>query len=194
MSRTVEEQLSALLDAELPVEEEELLLRRLERDGSHRETLARYSLIGECIRGAATEPAFLRIGDRVRADVERENIAPSAPSGRRIGRGLLGAGIAAGIAVLALVTIDRAPLPGVPAPAPVSAAGGTTESVSAGYSYIVPESVPVRGRMATVRLTNYLVSHGEFTNGMSRQVMDSYIVRQLPAPTSRESGEGFVGE
>jgi anti-sigma factor RsiW len=50
VSRGIEEQLSAFLDGELPEEELQLLVRRLERDEAYRATLVRYSLIGNVLR------------------------------------------------------------------------------------------------------------------------------------------------
>ena len=43
VTRSIEEQLSAFMDGELPEEELQLLVRRLERDEEHRATLARYA-------------------------------------------------------------------------------------------------------------------------------------------------------
>jgi len=51
MTQTIEEQISAFCDGELPDEELELLLRRFERGEAHWAILARYSLLGELIHG-----------------------------------------------------------------------------------------------------------------------------------------------
>ena len=50
VTRSIEEQLSAFLDGELPDEELQLLVRRLEREESFRATLVRYSLLGNILR------------------------------------------------------------------------------------------------------------------------------------------------
>lgn len=57
MSDRLHEQLSALLDGELPAGEAELLLARLQRDPALRATLARYTLAGDALRIAALESA-----------------------------------------------------------------------------------------------------------------------------------------
>ena len=54
MTDALNEQLSALLDGELPDGESELVLKRLERTPLLRDTLGRYALIGEAMR--STEP------------------------------------------------------------------------------------------------------------------------------------------
>ena len=57
MSERLHEQLSALLDGELPAGEAELLLARLQRDPALRATLARYTLTGDAIRIASLQAA-----------------------------------------------------------------------------------------------------------------------------------------
>ena len=57
MSERLHEQLSALLDGELPAGEAELLLARLQRDPALRATLARYTLTGDAIRVASLQAA-----------------------------------------------------------------------------------------------------------------------------------------
>ena len=57
MSQILEQQLSAFLDGELPAEELDLLLARLDREPAQRATLARYAMIGECLRSGAASPA-----------------------------------------------------------------------------------------------------------------------------------------
>ena len=57
MSERLHEQLSALLDGELPAGEAELLLVRLQRDPALRATLARYTVAGDAIRIASLQAA-----------------------------------------------------------------------------------------------------------------------------------------
>jgi negative regulator of sigma E activity len=57
MSERLNEQLSALLDGELPAGEAELLLARLQRDPALRATLARYTLSGDAIRVSSLQAA-----------------------------------------------------------------------------------------------------------------------------------------
>ena len=55
MSDLLNEQLSALIDGELPAQETALLLKRLEREPELRERLARYRVCGEMLRGARVQ-------------------------------------------------------------------------------------------------------------------------------------------
>jgi len=57
MSERLHEQLSALLDGELPTGEAELLLARLQRDPGLRATLACYTLSGDAIRVSSLQAA-----------------------------------------------------------------------------------------------------------------------------------------
>ncbi len=75
MSHTVEEQLSALLDNELPVEEEDLLFRRLEKDPEYRVVLGRYSLMRELIVSSDADPVALRLSERVRLALQ-DDVVP----------------------------------------------------------------------------------------------------------------------
>ena len=98
MSERLHEQLSALLDGELPAGEAELLLARLQRDPALRATLARYTLTGDAIRvaslqaAAQVEPvASAGFAARISAAIEAEeqqqasvlagmNVLPAAPA------------------------------------------------------------------------------------------------------------------
>lgn len=196
MSRTIEEQLSALLDGELPSAEEELLLRRLERDAEHRYTLGRYSLIGECLRSADVVPGALDIGDRVRKEVAAQGTfaGSRASRWRGVGRGLLGAGIAAGVAVLALVSLNTLEDRNGSVEAPALARNEIAPVATNPISYTVPANLTRTAVIAPARLTNYLVSHGEYTNALSRQVMDSHIVNHEPERLARDALEDPADE
>ena len=61
MTDQIREQLSALLDGELPPDEMGLLMRRLEKDPGLRRTFGSYALIGETLRapgGRIASPSF----------------------------------------------------------------------------------------------------------------------------------------
>jgi negative regulator of sigma E activity len=200
MNRTIEEQLSALLDGELPAEEEALLLKRLGRDSAHRETLARYSLIGDFLRGNIADPAALGVGERVRAALDDEQAYRSAEqplgwSGLR--RGIAGIGIAATIAVIALISLNGLDELQSPTPQSIAQSQVTFEqSRDEDFSYTVPSSDGVRRAVITpARLTGYLVSHSEYANGgLSRQVMDSYVVNQTPDTMEWDEAAGAADE
>jgi len=179
MSRTIEEQLSEFLDDELPPMEEELLLRRLEQGSGHRARLSRFTLIGEVMRGNVTNcarPDFAqRVSDAVAAESEHAGQPPPPARVSRGGWRYAGFGLAAGIAAVAAVL-----LAGGGASGPGSA---TTEPVATPvaqplrFDEFDAERLP-RSRLAPARLTAYLVSHGDYSRGLSRQIMNSHVVNQ----------------
>jgi negative regulator of sigma E activity len=177
MNQGIKEQLSALLDGELLVEEEELLLRRLEQDPDFRTVLGRYSLIGDLMRDPPGNPGALHIGDHVLSALTEES--PHSVTGLRVlswngvGKGLAGIGIAAAVAMMALTSLVG--------PGSDTRPANSLAQVDTSYT------VPVEGIEGTViapaRLTGYLVSHGEFSSAVSRRAMDSHIVKQMPETT-----------
>ena len=78
MTDQIREQVSALLDGELPRDEMGLLVRRLERDPELRRTFGSYALIGEALR-APGAPLAVRLlpGSRQRS------MLPKAPLSKR---------------------------------------------------------------------------------------------------------------
>ena len=205
MTRLIEEQISAFLDGELSAEEAELLVRRLENEDGHRFTLARYGLIGECVRGATSELALglhRRVGERL-ADVE----VPAPESGPRSWR--VAAGVAACVVTLFAVTMvavnrpDLVPGSGagsqtaefaaVTAPGPSGTAQELTLNRVSATDGNKPESESV---IEPARLTQYLVYHGGYSGSFSRQVMDSRIVGQpaAPAPSAGFQRAGWRDE
>ena len=170
MSHLIEEQLSALFDGELPIEEEGLLFRRLGQDTEYRAVLARYGLISEFLLSARVDTAALQIGDRVRAELDDAELDDAelddevvhsgssySPAGFR--KGLIGAGIAASVAMLALITL-------------VNIDGGP------GYGFVAQDNRADGQVIEPARLTGYLVSHVGFSSAVSRRVMDSHIINQ----------------
>jgi negative regulator of sigma E activity len=109
MSQIIDEQLSALLDGELPVEQEALLLRRLESEPELREKLARFGLIGELVRDASAQTSPLAISGRVSAAIAAQETtsqsAASSSSPSAVGSGFVGAGIAAAIALVVMFNL-----------------------------------------------------------------------------------------
>ncbi len=175
MSQTINEQLSALLDGELPVAEEELLLRRLEREPELRDRLGRYGLVGDLLAGASVQPGALQLADRVRAAIEAEAVASprdgSGAGSRAVGSGFVGAGLAAAVAMV--VALNLAPVKeGTQALQFMAGAGGVTAvtvaEVDSDYGY--------SASMATSRLMRYLVSHAEYSNPATRQFVDAHLV------------------
>jgi len=82
MTQTIEEQISAFCDGELPNEELELRARRLERGEAHCATLARYSLLGELIRGEVIDQRLTSLRSNVMDAVEENFEAQGGFGGR----------------------------------------------------------------------------------------------------------------
>jgi len=114
------QQLSALVDGELPTDEARFLLRRLEHDGELSGCQERWQLLGDVLRGRACAPAPAGFELKVREAVaaEARHAPPAAErQARRAGwrRWGGGAALAASVAAVALfMTREQLPGPGVP--------------------------------------------------------------------------------
>ena len=70
MTDQIREQLSALLDGELPKDEMGLLVRRLEKDAALRRAFGSYALIGETLRAPGGRIATTGFAARVSATID----------------------------------------------------------------------------------------------------------------------------
>lgn len=169
MSEHLREQLSACLDGELPEQEWALLSRRLSSDPEYLRTAGRFALIGEALRGTLCGDA-LRGGfaGRVSSALAGPAAAPYRDRAGNWQRLLAGGGIAAAVAVVALVTLQN----GSRGPGPV--AGGELPRVSGPTpaSYTVPEPPD--------RITSYLVRHGNYAH-MVRNSSWTRVLAQEPS-------------
>jgi len=207
MSDSIKEQLSACVDGELADQEMDLLLKRVGRDAELRESMGRYALIGEVLRGQAQVPSK-QFADRLMANIESEpsiqaNPARSAVSFKRFLRPLSGLAIAASvaIAVLSIQRIAQAPSTQGAAPdATVAAVSSSPEP-----SYVVPASTQDVSFVPATRLTNYVVAHSEYTSPLSRRTLLSGVLSEddeaAPDQTSNvqvkvtsEQSEGSSGK
>ncbi|MDP2326197.1 MAG: sigma-E factor negative regulatory protein [Gammaproteobacteria bacterium] len=183
----VDEQLSAWLDDELPAREQELLVTRLLQAPELQARVARFALIGSCLRGGpasslASELAALHLGERVRGVIEGAPEPTRAADTRRGGRWLPYA-LAAGLALLAVVLVPLVRM----ASDPTSVAGQMAASPDPAGAPVKLQS-PVAQRVSAVgqaslspnRLTSYLVYHSEYSGMLSGKVSDSHIVNHRP--------------
>ena len=113
------QQLSALLDGELPPDEARFLLRRLQHDPELLDCWARWQLAGDCLRQRTELPLPASFALGVAQAVAREPKLVVATSGGHRLRWAGGAAIAASAAVLALMLARQAPQAS-PDAAPVS--------------------------------------------------------------------------
>jgi len=164
MTEEIREQLSALIDDELSDLERPLLLGRLQRDPELRECLGRYQLIGEVLRGAG-KTSTLSVAGRVQQAVDREAaIAPRRARPARLAavrwKALGGIGVAASVAVLAILGITNLRDSGSDS-VPVLASGGTAPQLAAGGAAPGGQWDRIETPIDQ-RLSGYLVNHSEY--------------------------------
>jgi len=168
MNDAIRMQISAFVDGELPDNEADLLLRRMGQDAELRQKVADYLAIGRIMRGETSVPGVDRIHERVSAVLDdkpfEDHEEVKAETRSHAIRPLLGIGVAASVALLAIfglqqITVD----PGDTATVPVVAG---TEPAEA---YTVPQ--PVNNQ-----LRDYYLSHGATTNENGANGMNSRLV------------------
>ena len=192
MTERINDQISAFIDNELSADESALLVRRFERDPEARARAMRYTLIGASLRGELLEPHPSVLRQRVAAALS--GATPSAPKSRerwseRVARPLLGVGIAAAVAVVAIGALrtlnEPAVAPGLALPAAATALQASDTIVAP--SYVVPQDTDQSRTVAPIRLTNYLMHHGEFASGLTRTSVNSNVVGAAIEPIAAET-------
>lgn len=155
MTEKIDSQLSMLLDGELSAGEAELLLRRLATDESLRQKLGRYAAIGEAMRDSAVAVLLdgslaARVGESIRGEP-----ALRPGFGRRFGKLLAGAAVAASVATVALLSLQPSVTTG-----PLEL--GRTGVGDNAASYTVPDPYRNVTSSRPDRLEYYLIHHGDF--------------------------------
>lgn len=182
MTDQIKEQISALLDGELPQNELNLLVRRLERDAALRGAFGRYALVGEVLRAPGGALASAGFAERVSVAVAAgESAAPAAAAAapvryRRRATPLIGAAVAAGTlfaAVLLLVPEQGEQLqqariiePPAPAAAEPEASGAASPTLA-----------------RSQRMAAYLVAHGEYSTPIGRRNVWTGVLANDPGIT-----------
>jgi hypothetical protein len=189
MTGQINDQVSAFADDELSPEECEFLVRRLERDSESREKILRYSVIGASLRGEILAPHPDVLRERLNRSFDGASLVAMAPTSTpkwtsRLLRPVAGAVIAAGVAGAALLALNN---PGQLDRADGNSAVVAQQTTIGGVnnripSYIVPQNpenglgVPEPIIQSPIRLTNYLVRHGEYAFGIGRTSIHSSVV------------------
>jgi len=185
VSRNIEEQLSAFLDGELPEEELQLLVRRLERNEEHRATLVRYSMIGNLLRQDPTEASSVHFRSRIMAAIDDEGGPQEEPAAQpRAARGWLppmAAAVAIGLAIAGVMNTGMfnvgETISTNPQAAAVSSAVIAVPSVRAVGAVVDPGRQPAG--LNRDRLTSYMVSHRQYAPSFQGPMANSRIfVRQ----------------
>lgn len=161
MNDEIREQLSALVDDELSDLERPLLLGRLQRDAQLRACLGRYQLIGEVMRGGTARAAGLGIARRVQDALEQEPVPAgssrvSSTPMARLWKPLAGLAIAASVALVAVLSVQRLQTPLGQPLALVSNAPPQTivRADDSRWNRVAPQ--------VEQRLNGYLVNHNEY--------------------------------
>jgi len=161
MNDALKMQISAFVDGELPENESELLLRRLSQDAPLRAQVARFLQIGRLIRREREIPRMDELRKRIAMALgEQPDETPVRPeqSRRRLLKPAAGFAIAASVAVVALIGLRQADIPGAVEPAGQTAASQASTERVEGYTEPLPEEV-LRSRPGDM-LTQYYLSHG----------------------------------
>jgi negative regulator of sigma E activity len=204
MTDQIREQLSALLDGELPKDEMGLLVRRLEKDATLRRTFGTYALIGETLRAPGGRIARTDFAARVGAAIDAaEGIAPAAQAavagsdirpqagqgapasgatrGRRVAfwqRPMVRTALAASAAVVAVVLFRPGTTPVVAElePQPASAVALVNSSPAPAQSQ---------------RLASYMVAHSQYSTPLVRRNVLTSLLAADPGITrvSYEMGD-----
>lgn len=189
MTGKIQDQISAFNDDELSQDECEFLVRRLERDPESREKVLRYAVIGAALRGELLGPDPDVLRNRLRQALDGVSLVPrrtidSPGFAARMIRPALGAGIAASVAALGLLTLNNFASVELRGGAPLVAAQQTAagDRTTQAPSYVVPQDSAVILGVAEpliqqpILLTNYLVRHGEYAFGIGRTSIHSSVV------------------
>lgn len=188
MTMNAQEQLSALLDGELPEAEMAMALRRAERDDALRAMTLRYGLIGAALRDELPPGRPVDLVERVRAGLAQSAApAAAAPSRqRRVAR--LGAGfaVAASVAMVALVA-----LPGRQQDEPPPVLSATEVASPAPEQRMMLQPVLTRpAGGGPDRLTRYYVNHTEYAPPVSgRGALTRIIIIQPEAAPAEDPAE-----
>ncbi len=185
MSDSVKEQLSACLDGELPEAELDLLLKRIGRDAELRQTLGRYALLSEALKSDKPVASTEAFATNVMAALENEPAAVRSgwkvsPAAVRRLRPVAGFAVAASVAAIAVLSVQRADMaPGVIADGATDA--GATQTLAAAApeaSYTVPTTTSTSAFVPATRLTNYVVAHSEYSSPLGRRTVLSGVLSE----------------
>jgi negative regulator of sigma E activity len=179
-------QLSAMFDDALPAAECELLARRVSADQALQQQWDRYAVMGAALRGdpICARPGAASVAARVQAALASEPATAAASEERqsaprqRWTRPLLASGIAAGVAALSLLWLQRTP-EATGDTMPVMAASGAAGALPAAPVEVVapaPAFAAVGQSAADAEVVLAPAAAGE---------PDSYVVPALPASPGR---------
>jgi len=190
MTDQIREQMSALIDGELPRDEVGLLVRRMARDAELKRAFGNYVLAGESLRAPGSVLASPGFAARVSAAIGEGDVAevaaPPVPARAPIRwRRPLAATAVAASAALAAVLLVR---PDGGEPQQFAARSGAPETLPV-VSLPVGGSSPTPGE--NQRLAGYMVVHGQYATPIGRRTVWTNALATDPGITrvSPESAE-----
>ncbi len=171
----------------MSAEECAFFIRRLDHDPAERDRLVRYARIRAALRGELLSPDPDILRRRVQESLSGVSIprARSAVGRRPAGRLLKPAmafGIAATVAVAAVLTLRFMAQGGLDAAMPDAEQSLQATAQADVPSYVVPQDVE-QPRLVSppTRLANYLIRHSEYANRVRRTSFDSDLVGTVDA-------------
>jgi negative regulator of sigma E activity len=199
---TVREQLSSLMDGELPPDSARFLSKRLGNDADLAATWERWHCARDILRqqGSLAPVDFCaRVRDAIEADADAVPLTAAVAGGTRLWRGLAGGAIAAGVAVFALML-------GQPAVSPDAAQPG--EAMLANVAPVTTSDLtpnwrlsPVSDRQSFVlaqpqlssEFDAYFVEHG-LANGTAGALGIVSYVPVVATPDTRDAAPAVTGQ
>ena len=202
MSQQIQEQLSALMDGELPRDEALFLLRRVEHEHGLLQRWSDYHLVRQALRRQEILPLRRDFTALVMQGIEAAPV-PAAVRTRPWLRLASGGAIAASVAVAALVATaprdtampDGQPLVALPAPTVTAPVAATGFDASLGEFRPPMLSPPLSAQPASVatsgfnaasapldpRLQSYLIRHYDATGGAGQAASIPYVLLIVPS-------------
>lgn len=202
MTDQIREQLSALLDGELPKDEMGLLVRRLEKDAALRRAFGSYALIGETLRAPGGRIATTGFAARVSAEIDATEATAAPAASHDLQRALRVAPAAgvAGQAASAQVAFWRRPM--IRTALAASAAAAAVLVLRPDATPPLAEVAPLQAanvvgmgssptQAQSQRLASYMVAHSQYSTPMVRRNVLSSLLAADPGITrvSFEMGE-----
>jgi sigma-E factor negative regulatory protein RseA len=188
MTDQIREQLSALLDGELPRDEIGLLMRRLDRDPALRRTFGTYALVGETLRAPGGRIAGAGFAVRVSAAIDGTDVT-TAPAGAgsptaatNIGfwkRPVVRTALAASAAATAVLLFRP--------DAPTEQVANVARARDAVTYTMAASPTPAQAQ----RLASYMVAHSQYSTPMVRRNVLTGLLAADPglATVSYDLGE-----
>ena len=198
MTDTINEQISAFVDGELPDAERELLQKRLAGDGDLQSTWHRYHLIRDAMREDL--PEFINTSTDINytgsdATGLPDFAAPVSP-GQRLLKPVAGLAIAASVATMAVVgVLQTGNQPSLSGPQQVALTPASTVSIPDNLR-IVPRSSWQSAKPAVVaHLNGYLVDHSSYAGlGSAQGILPYSRVAGYDEPMPDEKLEKDAGK